>query len=186
MGIIEAVDKAVLLPATTLGGGSAVRDRLVFFLADILPWLMVGVGLWIFFSGKTKVQKEQNQEEILIALAAVLIAVGIRWLIGEAFDRPRPFLTYPEIHHLSLVSPGSVSFPSSHAFLLFTYSGVIYFIGNHRKVGILLLALSAIVVMARVVAGVHYPSDVVAGAVLGLGLAKLLSLQSKWVGEQMR
>ena len=188
MDIIRWFDREILQAATTLGGDSPVRDQLVFFVADILPYLFILVGAWIFWAGKTAKQRERNQEVIIIALGAVLIAVGVRYVLGLAIDRPRPFLTYPELHGVSLgvTDRPTTSFPSVHAFLLFAFAGVVYFIGHHRAWAAALLLTAVLVAAARVVGAVHYPTDVLAGAVFGLALAKLLSLQSSWVDRELK
>lgn len=191
MDVINAIDKAILVPATQLGGDSPIRDQLVFVLAVILPFSFVLVAVWLYFSGNTKVQQENNREVVLIALAATVMAALVGVLLSHSFARLRPFVTYPDIHQafsLNTLIPQAThySFPSGHAFLLFTAAGVVYFIGTHRKLGLAMLAIATLVCVARVVAGVHYPSDVIGGAILGLLLAKLLSWQSRWVSEQMR
>ncbi|MSU76209.1 phosphatase PAP2 family protein [Patescibacteria group bacterium] len=187
MAIIQTIDQEIVKVATQLGGQDELRDQIVYVAAEILPFIVIAIGVWIFFrGGKTKLQKERNQNVILIALAAVLIALGVRWLIGETFDRERPFVTLTDLHHLNLVSASSNSFPSLHALLLFSFVGVIYFVGHHPNWSRLLLVICAIVIVARVVAGVHYPTDVLAGAILGLLVAKMLSFQSKWLEDQMK
>jgi undecaprenyl-diphosphatase len=69
----------------------------------------------------------------------------------------------PEISNL--LSETSFSFPSGHAaffFALATTTAVF-----DRRLGILLLIGAALVSLARVAAGIHYPSDVLAGALIG-------------------
>jgi undecaprenyl-diphosphatase len=70
--------------------------------------------------------------------------------------------------------------------MLFAFAGTFYYIGHHPNWSRFLLLIAVVVVAARVVAGVHYPSDVLAGAVLGLVVAKIVSWQSQWLDEQMK
>lgn len=186
MGVFQDIDRELIKGATEIGGSDQLRDQIVYVVAEILPFLAIGVGLWIFFRGKTKRQRDKDQNVALLALAAVLIAVGVRWLVGEVFDRERPFETLRDLHYLNLVSPGSNSFPSLHAMILFAFAGTFYYIGHHPNWARFLLLLAVVVVLARVVAGVHYPSDVLAGAILGLVVAKIVSWQSQWLDEQMK
>lgn len=187
MGFLQNIDYEIVRAATNLGGQSALRDQIVYGLAHILPYVFVLAGLFIFSRGRTKLQKERNQEVVLIGLAAVLLAIGVRWLLSEVINRPRPFETYEHLHYvIGGGALGSSSFPSQHAMLLFAFAGTVYFIGHHPHWGRLLLFLAAVVAVARVVAGVHFASDVLGGAALGLGIAKLLSWQSRWVHTQLK
>ncbi|MDM0012046.1 phosphatase PAP2 family protein [Variovorax sp. J22P168] len=102
-----------------------------------------------------------------IGVAALAIAFGALAceLIPLAWDRPRPFERGLGVLHLP--HSGSPSFPSSHA----TAYGALAFsfvLGSKlRWVGGVLLALAALVSLARVVVGVHYPFDIAIGAGLG-------------------
>lgn len=187
MSLVQSIEQDVVKAATEIGGTSEVRDTIVYAAAELLPFVVVGVGAWIFFrGGKTKTQKERNQNVILIALAAVLIAIGVLWLVGEVVQRDRPFLDLRDIHFLDIANPDSNSFPSFHAIVLFAFVGTIYFIGHHPRWSWVLLLLCCIIIFARLVAGVHYPTDLLAGAILGLLIAKLLSWQSGWLEGQMK
>jgi undecaprenyl-diphosphatase len=186
MEALQAVDKWIIEMATQLGGQEPVRDSIVFLLAEILPLTFIGVAVWLFFfSGKTKPQRERNQYTVLVSLASVLFAVAVRYVLMSAVNRPRPFATYPDLHRVVDVSAGLNSFPSLHSILVFAFAGSIYWLGKHRTLGITLLILATLVAIARVVAGVHYASDVIAGAVLGLGVARLVTWQSKYVSRQI-
>ena len=59
------------------------------------------------------------------------------------------------------------SFPSGHTYTVFAIAISVYLYG-HKRLGLILFALAIMVAIARIGAGLHYPSDVVAGALLGL------------------
>lgn len=186
MELIRTLDRELLELATALGGTGPWREAIVFFLAEVLPLAAAGAIFWLFAkAGHTRPQRDYNREIVIVIIGGVLLAFGIRILIGDALSRPRPFVTYPELPHLSIVQNSNVSFPSLHAFVLFTIGGTVAFIGRHPKVAIGLLLLAFVVGAARVVAGVHYPSDIIGGALLGLALAKLLSIENFWVHRQL-
>lgn len=185
MALVQAIDHGILQAASTLGGVTPTRDDVVFVLAEVLPYSFVLVGAVLLFSGKTKRRRERNENTVLLMGAGFVVAMGVRWLIGHAINRPRPFVTYPELHHLHTVSPTDVSFPSGHMMILFTVAGIVYFVG-YKKLGWLMLLIAAAVGVARVVAGLHYPTDILGGAVIGLLLARIISWQSKWVEDQMK
>lgn len=186
MALLQSIDHGILTAASQLGGVTPTRDDVVFLLAEVLPYSFVVIAIALYFSGKTKRRRERNQNTVLVAALAAVLAIGTRFLIGHAIGRPRPFVTYPELHHLQTVSPHDVSFPSGHTMTLFAVAGTVFFIGHHPKLAWLMLFIAATVAVARVVAGVHYPSDVIGGAIFGLLLARLVSWQSRWVDEQVR
>jgi membrane-associated phospholipid phosphatase len=193
MELVRWFDRTLLNFLTDLGGTASVRDNIVFIIANVLPFVLIIAGVWLFFTGRTQRQREINRETTLIAVGATLLAIGIRALLAGAFARPRPYITYPHIEHLDPApifwggSPNaSYSFPSGHMFEMFAFAGTVYFIGKHPRLAWALLGVCILTGLARIAAGYHYPTDIVGGALLGLALAKLLSLQSSWARKQVR
>src|SRR5205823_5132954 len=79
--------------------------------------------------------------------------------------RFRPFVNN-SVHFLISYDPHATSFPSGHASFYFALSTIIY--GYHKKAGAFFYLASFLIVMARIFVGVHWPSDVVAGATIGI------------------
>jgi undecaprenyl-diphosphatase len=107
---------------------------------------------------------------VFVSLFAGLIArYGVKSIIVFFYERPRPYINLPLAHKLIDVNPveNFQSFPSGHAIFLFALSAVIY--GFNKKLGIFFLACSAIIALSRVFVGVHWPSDILGGAILGIG-----------------
>ena len=91
-------------------------------------------------------------------------------LIRFFWERPRPFVENnitPLIEHAA-----SASFPSGHAAFFFALGAIVYF--YNKKAGILFLLGAAILSSARVFAFLHWPSDILAGAVIGITSAFLV------------
>jgi undecaprenyl-diphosphatase len=185
MNILQWLDYHVLLVLTGLGGTSVARDKIVYFTAEIVPFVAIGAGVWILMSGKTEAESQRNQDVVIASLGALLLAIGARLLIGSQFLRLRPYVQYPELHSVYLPNTTNVSFPSMHALLLFTFAAVVYFEGRWRKLGIALFVLATLVILARVVAAVHYPSDVIGGAAIGIGIGWLVAKQIAWMRRQL-
>lgn len=97
------------------------------------------------------------------ALAA-LIALGVGQIIGGAVDRARPYEALANVH-LLVDKTTDFSFPSDHA----TVAGAVAvgLLFASRRWGVVASVLAVLMAFTRVYVGAHYPSDVVAGLVLG-------------------
>src|ERR1043166_1189003 len=97
----------------------------------------------------------------------------------ELIGRPRPFIDIAETH-LLVGAGGSGSMPSSHAANWFAALMVttIYF----RSRAWIVAMLAVIVAFSRVILGVHYPSDVIVGALIGTasGISVVLGANGAW------
>jgi undecaprenyl-diphosphatase len=100
------------------------------------------------------------------------VAVALADLAATALkllsDRPRPYIAHPEqepLRHAAL----DVSLPSGHAATSFA-AAVVLARYVPPRVAPLLFVLAALVGWSRVYVGVHYPSDIVAGALLGVAV----------------
>ncbi len=115
---------------------------------------------------------------LLVFLAVVLGDTLICATLKQAVGRLRPFFDLPDAR--VLIGRGdSGSMPSSHAANWF--AGALVTFIYYRRVGVGMVAFAALVAFSRVYNGVHYPSDVLAGAVLGAGYAAALV----WSAEQL-
>jgi undecaprenyl-diphosphatase len=104
----------------------------------------------------------------LVALLAIALGSIVCEIIGQVWDRPRPFELGLGFLHLGH-SP-SPSFPSSHATAYMALAVSFLLVADYKIVGWFLVVLAALVSVARVVVGVHYPLDITVGAAIG-GLA---------------
>lgn len=146
---------------------SKILDLLGIFLADYLPYLL-GVFLLSFLFWP-KENKMKNRAMVLVSIVAALIArYAVKSMILIFYNRPRPYVNLSSAHKLIFMSPTDnlQSFPSGHAIFFFALSTVIYF--YNKKLGIFFLICSTIMGIARIFVGVHWPSDILGGVVLGI------------------
>ena len=104
----------------------------------------------------------------VLAAISYLVATLLANVLKAATDRPRPSVADPEIHPLVAV-PGSSSLPSGHAAGAFAAALVVGLV--HPRLRWPLLLLAGLIALSRVWLGVHYLTDVIAGAALGCVVA---------------
>ena len=148
-------------------GASFAIPRRVFQMAsrlgDGIIWYLVIVLLPILY-GPMAVKPA-----VVMALTGTL-GVAIYKLLKRVFVRERPFITYSTID-LAMVPLDRYSFPSGHTLhaVSFAWQATVHF----PELGWVLVPLAALIAASRVVLGLHYPTDVLAGAAIGASLAEL-------------
>lgn len=140
------------------------------FFAHYGPYILVGLLLVIWFWPGSRAQRNLREWAVINATIAAAVALGVNQIIIRIWDRPRPFAVH---HAILLLSPShDPSFPSDHATFAFGVAVALYL--TLRRVGIMAIILAALIAFARVYVGEHYVSDVVAGAVIGGGVALII------------
>ncbi len=98
-------------------------------------------------------------------LAAAALGLAINQVIIHIWQRPRPYQAHPLGIIPLLPRSTDPSFPSDHASAAFGIAVGILLI--HRRAGYVFLATAALIAISRVATGMHYPTDVLAGAAIG-------------------
>jgi undecaprenyl-diphosphatase len=114
----------------------------------------------------------QGRRSAVAAGASLVIALLVAHVLAGIVDRPRPFVAHPVSVHLFSPHAADPSFPSEHATAAFAIAMAVWL--RNRAWGAVLLVLAAILALGRVALGLHYPADVIAGAVLGMTVATAL------------
>lgn len=138
---------------------TAMRFSAVYFIFAMIVGVLAFAGIWA--------QKNRQQAFFVLVLAfvsgfvaRVLIAEPMRIFVARA----RPYEVLPAMRQLVDHAMGR-SFPSGHVTLAFAIATAVFFV--HRRAGTVFLCIAGIISLSRVIVGVHWPSDVLAGAALG-------------------
>jgi undecaprenyl-diphosphatase len=139
------------------------EDVLRFFAQDA-QYLFIAL-LAVLFLARGKWASENARHGVVAAGLSALLALGIAHLITGIWDRPRPYVAHPTDAHLFVSPSADPSFPSDHTTAAFAIAVAIVL--RSRRAGYLALAMATILAVARVAVGMHYPSDVLGGALIG-------------------
>jgi undecaprenyl-diphosphatase len=158
------MDTTLFRAINDLAGTSIVLDAIGIFAASWLLWveLVVIAEFWFL----------RQRERFITALCAIAASAGA-WLvnqgIGSVYFRPRPFVVLAEMHKLISKSVDEKSFPSDHATIAFALAVSVLLV--NPRWGTVLMVIAFVIALGRVYVGVHYPADVLGGAIVGCASA---------------
>ena len=132
-------------------------------LADAgIFWIIVAVAMLFF--------KKTRKMGLTMGVALILGLIVGNGILKPIIDRTRPYDFYKEMtgleYNLLIGKLDDGSFPSGHTLASFEAAGAMLF--RDRRFGLPALALAVVIAFSRLYLFVHYPSDVLAGIILGL------------------
>lgn len=168
---LPTLDKNLFLFINSFVGRIPIFDGLVKLVVNeyFVPVTLALILLYLWFVPSSESSK--NQKIVVVASIAVGVVDLIIAVSNHFFVRVRPF---GDLHaNLLFYKPTDPSFPSNAATVGFAIATAIYF--ANKKIGSVALLLAGFYAFSRVYAGVHYPSDVLAGAFLGMVVTYIVS-----------
>ena len=180
------LNNQIFLAFYSLAHKSFFFDKMVVFFAQYFPYLVVifsiifllyhhevlsikknrdDKGIWDSF----KILKQKWKEIVLVFFSGVL-AWSIATVLKMMFHTPRPYIAFENV--VPLLNKTDFSFPSGHATFFMALGFAIYL--SHKKVGYYFIFFALIIGLARIIAGVHFPGDILGGFVLGIFIAYLV------------
>jgi undecaprenyl-diphosphatase len=139
----------------------ANASEAIFLAALVLAFVLVG--------GR---RGSATRRAVVAAGLSAGLALAVAQVVTRVVDRPRPFIGHPGAVHLFANHAGDPSFPSDHATAAFAIAVALLL--RSRLWGGVALAAATVLAVTRVAMGIHYPTDVLAGALLGALVALLL------------
>ena len=163
------VDQEIVLWLNSGAGNIAALDRLAeWMVSDYLVTAVLGLSLVaIWFGSAANTARIERQIGVLTALGALAIANLVVITINSLYFRDRPFADLDVT--LLFYRPTDSSMPSNSAAAFVGLAAAVW--AFDRRAGTMLLAVAGVHAFLRVYAGVHYPSDIAVGAMIGGGAA---------------
>ena len=166
------------------GFNSPFWDRVMWFVSGKLEWLPLYIILagWLIYKFRWKAV-------LVFIFTALLITASDQLsvkMFKEVFQRLRPCRNEEIIDLVYIVNgycAGKYSFVSSHAANSFALAAFTSLILKNRAYSWFIYSWAAVVSYSRIYLGVHYPGDVLGGAVLGIGVGVMLWLLYRYVSS---
>ncbi len=174
METLQSVDTEIVLWLNQWAGRfESLDDAMKLIVSDY--FIPVSISLFLlalWFVGRDPESRDVNQRAVLTALLSVGFANLVVLITNELYFRDRPFVE----HEITLLfyQPTDSSFPANPAAASFALASGAWL--GSRRLGTFLYGLAAIWSLSRIYAGVFYPSDVVVGALIGVGMSYLIAL----------
>ena len=140
---------------------SEYTTALMYHLTSMGSILLTLMALYFIIKGS----RSEKIAGIAVLTSCVLEIAIVNGVLKNLIARPRPFVTFDEVVPLANIL-SEHSFPSGHTALVFSMAFVIYKLFP-AIYGNVTLVIACLVGFSRVYLGVHYPSDVIAGVIIG-------------------
>lgn len=155
-----SVDALVVIFLQKLFLPSAFGELVVIFLARALVFAYLPILTWLWLNGNGR-EKHAVKESLWTVGLAILMAEIISLIVL----RIRPYLAVTDIFAL-IPPPLTSSFPSVHTAISVAFTSAFY--AGKKRLGQVCLLIALGVAIGRMAAGVHYPTDILGGMIVGV------------------
>ena len=142
-----------------------VLDKIMIFITSLGDKGMI----WILATVLLLIPKKTRKAGMVSAVALLGSLLFNNMLIKNIVQRPRPYVTLEDLR-IIIPRPSEYSFPSGHSSSSFA-AAVSFYRLLPKKLGIPAIVLAGLIAFSRLYVGVHYPTDVLAGALMGIVLS---------------
>lgn len=168
-----------------LAGRWAALDRVVLFLMNdyALPTALSALLVALWFRGRTPEERRADHAAAIYTVVALAVAMAALKGLNLLFFRLRPFTAHDGVT-LLFYHPSDSSLPSNAAAVAFVFTAGVA--RRSRWLGALGAALGCLLGISRIIGGVHYPFDILAGALLGIATVALVCRGSRLLTPLVR
>ncbi|MFZ5559870.1 MAG: phosphatase PAP2 family protein [Patescibacteria group bacterium] len=159
------MDVFIFEKINALAGDWKILDWIGIFLADYFQYILGAILIVLLFWPKKDVIKNRIMV-ISVFVSVILSRLVITASIKYFYYSDRPYAVLETAKKLITESKDFQSFPSGHASIFFAIAMAVYF--YNKKWGIVAFVCAILISVARIFVGVHWPSDVLGGAVIGV------------------
>ncbi|MFA6273766.1 MAG: phosphatase PAP2 family protein [Candidatus Paceibacterota bacterium] len=149
-------------------------DRIIIFIADIFPYIVVISAILFLFLHKDNINsnfpfKEFKRRigEIVLVFFSSALAWFLAFILKLIIQSPRPTMVFQNVS--ALLTKTDFAFPSGHATFFMALGVSLFFC--HKKIGDWFIFFALLIGIARIMAGVHFPIDILGGFILGILVA---------------
>ena len=159
----------------SLAHQSVTLDEVVVFTAETLPYVVIILaGLFLLFFLPAQAGRK-SWRELFLVFASSGVAYVFSKILKILIHTNRPFVEFSNVQVLG--SATGFAFPSGHATFFMALAIAIFLL--HKKAGYIFIIFALLIGLARIVAGVHFPVDILGGFVLGAGISYLVAYLAK-------
>lgn len=169
--ILPRVDLSVYHSLNDYGARHDLVGDLAKFFANTAVFVVIAALVVVWLLRGRWASTPDRRAIAAGGFSAILALIAVQ-VIDHLYDRARPFVHHA--HHLLVHHAADASFPSDHVSAMFGIAVALLL--RRRLIGLPVLVVGFLIAVARVMVGVHYPSDVVGGMVLGTLVALVLWL----------
>jgi undecaprenyl-diphosphatase len=168
------LDTTIVIFLNSIANASPFLGYLAVFCAVYLPYALCVILLAYVFLD-TKNENKRGHVALVALLAGLVARYVVKYFIVLWYAFSRPYVGLTEITLLipPILTEELKTFPSGHALFFFALSAVLYI--YDKRLGTFFFIASFVMGIARITAGVHYPSDIIGGAVIGILIGLLCS-----------
>lgn len=171
------MNNSIFLKLYNFSHQSVFFDQVIYFVSHILPFIVIAFAVVFLIFHKEDLKSlnilnifTRKLKEVFYVFLSSISAWCVATFMKIIVKSPRPYLVFPDINPILLKT--DFSFPSGHATFFMALGVSIYL--SHKKAGIVFITLAFIIGISRVIAGVHFPIDILGGFIIGFLVAYFL------------
>lgn len=155
-------------------------DKFFVFITDVKNWFITYIVLYLILI--IKGGKRGRISSIILILLVITSDQLSSFYLKNLFARIRPCNVLNDVN-LLVGCTNSFSFPSSHA--VNNFAVALFFSKLFPKYKWILISIASLIALSRPYVGVHYPSDILGGAIIGIILGILFSYPVKFIEKYL-